>query len=372
MAKYVVTKKKKNYNGTNGNDTFTTAKTAGSFSIFAKGGNDRIFISRGSGTVDVGKGSDYVEVTGGKVERLRLSEGRNEIKVTGGKVSRIVGDGHVRRTSDIINVSKQKSITITTSYGADSITVKGINNALLSKASKATIETNDGNDTITISGGGLNRINTGYGKDNITISAGSNYVKAGAGSDTIVVNSKYGNYIKGDAGADRITLGKNARRCVVEGGDQNDTITVKSTASGKIGNLVKGGNGSDTYDVHYKQGMTLVVDARNTTEGPDTLKLRATTSDPISFEYFKKKDVMEIYGKIHVIGFSKLKEFNFIVETGTFSFKPKEIINTSSLTLISNASFDINKLLSPYNTIANGFIDGTNSSEAKYMGYKGY
>ncbi len=382
MGNYLVKKGKKNYTGTDGSDTFRTAKKVGSFIIKAKGGDDKIYIGAGgSGEISVGTGRDYVEVTGGRVSKIRLSQGTNTIKITGGQVSSIVGDGKSRKTSDIITVSNQKRrIDITTGGGADSITVNGVHNSLLHKASKATIETNDGNDTITINKGGFNRIKSRYGKDKITINGGSNYVLAGSSNDTIIVNSKYGNYIKGESGYDSIKLGKKAQRCVVEGGSDSDTITVNSTGSGKIGNLVNGGGGHDIINVNYKAGMTLVVDARQSfTENRDTLNWYSSSSELVTFKYYKKNDVMEIYDNFHILGFSKLNKFNFILDSNRSEFTPKKMINqlkdTGSI-VISDSKFDINNLLKGYNSIKSYINDapstavGSNTS-AKYMGYKG-
>ena len=76
MAKYTV-KKGKTYKGTNGNDIFTAAKKVGRFNIKALGGDDKIYIRAGSaGAINVGTGIDYVEVTGGTVNKIRLSNVR--------------------------------------------------------------------------------------------------------------------------------------------------------------------------------------------------------------------------------------------------------------------------------------------------------
>ena len=380
MGKYTVRKGKKNYTGTNGNDTFTTAtgaKKPGSFSINAKGGNDKIYIGAGSGDINVGTGSDYVQVTGGSVSRIRLSQGKNVIKVTGGTVSRIVGDGHSRKTSDIITVNMKdwhKKLTVNTSSGADTVTVNGIHSDSLHKVSRAQIETASGDDTIIINKGGFNHIKSGDGKDKITINGGSNYVQAGNKKDTIIVNSKYGNYIDGGNGKDIITLGKNARRCVVAGG--YDTINVKSTASGKVGNFIKGGS-TNTINLHYNAGMTLVIDSRvSATEYRDTLFFHASGNDSAVFDYYKKNDVMVFDDRIHIIGFKKLREFNFVVEAGTYKFTPQRVIDAMTDNIFDK-SFDINKLLSPYDSIKNYVNDAPSTAvmstkSATAMGYKGY
>ena len=97
------------------------------------------------------------------------------------------------------------------------------------------------------------------------------------------------------------------QHCVVYGGGDNDTINVKSTGSGKTGNLIYGGTGHDIINVYYAPGSTLVLDAREYfTEDRDILNIYADSSDLSSLKYYKKSDVMEINGNAHILGFSKL------------------------------------------------------------------
>ena len=384
MATYTVKKGKEKYKGTNGKDIFKTEGKVGSFTINALGGNDKIYIGAGSGKeVSVGTGADYVEVTGGKVNKIRLSAGTNTIKITGGQVNNIVGDGTSRKTSDIITVSSQKTrINITTSNGDDKVTVNGIHNSELHRASRADIETNSGNDTITINNGGFNRIKAGYGTDKITINGGSNYVLAGSSKDTIVVNSKYGNYINGQGGDDTITLGKSARRCYAYGESGNDTINVKSTATGKVGNFINGGNGHDTINVNYKSGMSLVVDARQSfSENRDTVNIISDYNESVTFKYYKKYDVMEISDHFHIVGFKQLRDIGFDFGSGNKSvFNPTELIdglNRNGDIVISDSRFDIDDLFSNYKLIKNYVDDAPSlsvesSKSAIAMGYKKY
>jgi hypothetical protein len=65
------------------------------------------------------------------------------------------------KTMNEITVQKQKKITINMTDGRDTITVNGIHNEVLSKASKAKILTRSDDDIIKINKGGLNRIDTG-------------------------------------------------------------------------------------------------------------------------------------------------------------------------------------------------------------------
>ena len=252
---------------------------------------------------------------------------------------------------------------------------------MLTKASRADIETKNGNDVITINNGGFNRIKAGYGKDTITINGGSNYVLAGSSKDKIVVNSQYGNFINGEGAADNITLGKNARRCVVYGGDDNDTITVNATCSGKIGNFIKGGNGHDIINVNYKYGMSLVVDARQSfSEHRDTVKIISDYNENISFQYYKKDDVMEISDHFHIVGFKKLKDIVFDYGDGPKSFTPTKLIDglkANSSILISDSKFDVSGLLNRYDLIRN-YVDNAPSvtvasdKSAKALGYSKY
>ncbi len=360
------------YKGTEHNDLFTTTKNAGKFTIDAKSGNDTITVSSGkSGSrILVGAGSDTVKVTGGKVGVITLGPGNNTVKVTGGTVGKINAKGTTTKTKTEIIVSNQKNIKIEQSGASDTITVNGFHNDLLSKASRAKILTRGGTDIITINKGGCNSIQTGSGKDKVTINGGSSYVNTGSGNDIITVNSKYGNYIKGGSGRNSITLGKDARYCVVgPGGAEGETITVKSKASGKIGNMVKGGNNA-TYNIHYT-GQTIVVDARLGVGDPGKyLNIYADYSALSSLVYYKKSNVMEINGNAHILGFSQLRKINIYTNWGNYKFSPREVIADAT---VSDKAFSINNLLKPYNSImslANG-IGNLSDKTAKYLGYKG-
>ena len=152
---------------------------------------------------------------------------------------------------------------------------------------------------------------------------------------------------------------------------------MKSTASGKVGNLIKN-VGGDTIDVHYKYGMTLVVDNRNDMLG-DTIRFISSSNEPASWQYFKKNDVMEISDNFHILEFSKLSEFNFVLDTVTTKFRPTALIkrlDENGAILISDSKFDINKLLKPYNKIETCALNATSSnymvtSYGIAMGYKG-
>ncbi len=371
MAKKEYKVKSGTYNGTDNADIFTTTKNAGKFTINAKGGNDKITVSSGKkgSRVNVGTGIDTVKVTGGKVDVITLSGYGNTVDITGGRVNKITATKMKHKSVNEITVKKQKNIIINMTDGQDKITVNGIHNDIFSKVSKAKIVTRSDNDVITINKGGFNRINTGLGKDKVTINVGSNHINTSSGMDTITVNGKYGNYINAGDDNDKITLGKDARSCVVEGGSREDTITVKSKYSGKIGNLVKGGSGKDTYNIYYT-GQTIVVDARGD-DSRDTLNIYADSTALGSLKYYKKNDVLEINGNAHILG---LKYFGDIcIKVPEYDFKiiftPKEIIADADQ---YNEFFDINDLLKPYNAIKNDLSNNSvSSTTAKYLGYKG-
>ena len=358
------------YDGTEHNDLFTTTNKAGKFTINAKGGSDTITVSSGKygSRINTGTGTDTVKVTGGKVSVITLGGGTNKVNIAGGTVGTINGRGQTSKTTNSIVITMQnysKKTTIELGDGKDNITVNGIHNGDFSKTSRAKIVTRYGADTVTINKGGFNRIDTGGKKDKVTINGGSNYVTTGSGDDTIVVNSKYGNYIKGGGGRNNITLGKNARYCVVgPGGPEGETITVKSQASGKVGNLVQGGNNA-RYNIHYT-GQTIVVDARLGVGDPGKyLNIYADYSALSSLVYYKKNNVMEINGNAHILGFSKLRQINIYTNWGDYKFKPKEVIADAT---ISNKDFSINNLLKPYNSIKSALVNG-NRSNGKILGY---
>jgi hypothetical protein len=149
---------------------------------------------------------------------------------------------------------------------------------------------------------------------------------------------------------------------------------VKSQSRGKIGNLVRGGGGSDTYNIYYN-GQTLVLDNKSYyIDGQDILNIYAESSVLDSLTYYKKNDVLEINDNAHIIGFSNLKEINLKIPEYDFFIQstPKYIIDHNAD--VSTETFDINGLLKPYEDIKTVLKNGQiiSNATAKSMGYKGY
>lgn len=155
-----------------------------------------------------------------------------------------------------VNVNAAKRGKITTSGGADKITVAALSNGITDNI--IAIDSGDGNDIIAFTGAANTKtdIAAGNGADTITISdmAGGN-ANGGAGDDTFIIRSGGMVVLNGGAGVDRYDLAAGNNVTIADFRLGEDHVTLNGISSSSI--KVRNASGNSYIDVNGVATATL-------------------------------------------------------------------------------------------------------------------
>lgn len=235
-------------------------------------GNDTLTVTATMrGSLDAGGGDDMITVTAGATEALttitplehdwNTQDGAPPLSVLGG-----AGD-------DVITLSGQ-GVFVATGTGADSVTINGLQNALIRAEAEDTIYgqdsedlpsgTTDANVRILIDGAGT--FLGGSSNDNVTTTGEGATVLGGGGNDVIydfggsvsIMGGDGNDAIRSDlsslafapSATDRLSFYIGTDSDTLDGGAGNDSL------SGSHGDRLTGGAGDDSFTIYLDEGVT--------------------------------------------------------------------------------------------------------------------
>lgn len=249
-----------------GADTVTIGSVSGGLTVTSGAGNDSIVIDsikeEKAGSINVGDGNDFVSINSASGElNVALGAGKDSVTIdavagaltlsasgtdannvsinSASQVAITLGDG-----ADSLDIVSVVSGTIALGAGKDSVNLGGLNAATvtsgaddkhisLGSASAASVTLGDGADVVSLGGNvEASTLDLGDGKDTLdgtATSITSSTITAGAGNDSLVLDSVQSSSIDLGAGDDVISL-HGASDVTVAGGAGSDVFVLDSLA----------------------------------------------------------------------------------------------------------------------------------------------
>ncbi|WP_151192649.1 calcium-binding protein [Cysteiniphilum sp. JM-1] len=272
--------------------------------VYAGSGDDSVNLGDGNNTVKLGSGDnqvyaydgDNIIMTGGGDDYIELGDGNNIIRAGHGDNEIDVGDGDNQIYSgngyDVIYVYDGDNV-IKAGHGDNEIYAGNGNNIITTGNGDDVIEVQSGQNTIR-SGAGDDTVYSGNGSDLIYAGKGDDVIYAGGGNDQLY--AQWGdNSLYGEAGNDTLYAGNDGADQLF-GGQGDDTLRAKNgddLLQGQDGddtliahgdnNILSGGNGSDHYQINFKNTNNTIINNYDGDGSSDFMKLNGIKTTDLRF-----------------------------------------------------------------------------------------
>ncbi|GGF90320.1 MULTISPECIES: calcium-binding protein [Cysteiniphilum] len=272
--------------------------------IYAGSGDDSVSLGDGNNTVKLGNGDnqvyaydgDNIIMTGGGDDYIELGDGNNIIRAGHGDNEIDVGDGdnqiYSGNGADVIYVYDGDNV-IKAGHGENEIYAGNGNNIITTGNGDDLIEVQSGQNTIR-SGAGDDTVYSGNGSDLIYAGKGDDVIYAGGGNDQLY--AQWGdNILYGEDGNDSLYAGNDGADQLF-GGQGDDTLRAKNGddfLQGQDGddlliahgdnNILSGGNGSDHYQINFKNANNTIINNYDSDGSSDFMKLNGIKTTDLRF-----------------------------------------------------------------------------------------
>ncbi|MDA0910859.1 MAG: hypothetical protein O2809_04790 [Proteobacteria bacterium] len=272
--------------------------------VYAGSGDDSVNLGDGNNTVKLGSGNnqvyaydgDNIIMTGGGDDYIELGNGNNVIRAGHGDNEIYLGDGDNQIYSgngdDVIYVYDGDNV-IKAGHGDNEIYAGNGNNIITTGNGDDLIEVQSGQNTVR-SGAGDDIVYGGNGDDLIYAGKGDDVIYAGGSNDQLY--AQWGdNVLYGEDGNDTLYAGNDGADQLF-GGQGDDTLRAKNgndLLQGQEGddaliahgdnNILSGGDGSDHYQVNFKNANNTIINNYDSDGSSDFMKLTGVKTTDLRF-----------------------------------------------------------------------------------------